>query len=356
MFDYLTAPREVGRYRILLPRYPYVQNGLKENLIKHQTYYRERLSRVASDHLLVRLINGSPLPWSTEDRLFLTAASDLMYEVAGSLDLTTNVNRGKLHHPGHFYGAGVSEAIMVHDAAFDTYQDWRTLEPIRVHRHPVTDLHLQPLDGGSRGASGWAAISINFPMLMWVFRKWRDSDESYIEDYRLSVAHFVGRVILPSMMGHHLDVIILNRLYNDLFGFRDTGEDDKGSFYLIDYEKALDDSLEQYLSRIDRKGLPLEDLLASLPTVYHDTHYGVLAPPDVIMNSQTIWWHWVAYMPLLKVWCAYDYLIDNRRNRTERNHLQRNIARSLRSRWLPKDVESDLQKDMGLLKDWMGIK
>jgi len=353
MFDYLTAPMGVGRHRIRLPRYPYVQTGLKANLLKHQAYYSSQLQRVDSRHLLVRLIQSSPLPWSAADRSFLDATRDLMYEVANALDLTSNVSRGKVQYPGAFYGLGVSEAIMVHDTPFDHYLDWREMRPVHVHRHPVTGLHLQPLDGETREASGWAAISINYPMLMWTFRQWRLSNDSFIEDYQLSVAHFVMMVVLPGMMGSHLDGVVFNRMYNDLFELKDRAPDEKSAFYLIDYQSKLDESLEEYLSQVGRKSLSLEDLLSSIPTIHHDTYYGMTHRPDVIVNSQTRWWDWVAYMPVLKVWCAYDYLTENRRNRTEQKDLLKTIVRTQRSRWLPEDLAVEMEIDFVLLTDWL---
>lgn len=353
MFNYLRAPIGVQRHRVRVPRWPYVQTGLMENLIKHQRYYRGRLQRVPSDHLLVRMIHGSPLPWSVEARPFLDSAKNMMYEVANSLDLTSNVSRGELQYPGPFYGMGVRESIMVHDTAFDTYSDWETLRPVRVHRHPVTGLFLQTLNGDERDAKGIASISINYPMLMWVYRCWRASDQSSIDDYELSIAHFVQMVVIPGMMEDHLDLVIFNRLYNDLFSLRDRGEDEKGSFYLIDYEDKLDGSLEAYLSQIGRKTLALEELLSSLPTIYHDTFYGVLPQVDVITNSQTMGWLWVSYLPVIKYWVAYDYLNDNRRNQTPLRELQRTLKRTLRSRWLSNEVERELDGDLLLIQDWL---
>lgn len=353
MFDYLSAPLGVGRHRIRLPRYLYVQNGLRENLLKHQTYYRKNLTTVDNRNLLVRLIHSSPLPFLTSDRHFLDAAKDLMYEVASSLDLTTNVSRGEVHYPGPFYGLGVSEAILVHDEHFDTYVEWQTLKPIRIHRHPVTGLHLQPLDGESRGASGWASISINYPMLMWMYRQWRLSDESFIEDYQLSIAHFVAMVLLPSAMGDHIDNVIFNRLYNDLFKLRDLDAENKSSFYLIDYEEKLDESLEDYLSQIGRKTLSIEELLSSIPMVVSDTLYDITRSPDIIQNNQTIWWLWASFIPVNKVWVAYDYLSDNKRNRSESKDLLRSIKRTQRSRWLPKDLEEEVSKELKDLEDWL---
>lgn len=353
MFDYLTAPIGVGRHRIRLPRYPYVQNGLRANLIKHQEYYRGEIQRVDSRHLLVRLIQSSPLPWSASDRSFLDSARDIMYEVANSLDLTSSVNRGKIHYPGAFYGLGVSESIMVHDEEFDTYTTWQDLRPIRVHRHPVVEPGLQPLDGETREAMGWGAISINYPMLMWVFRKWRDSEESHLDDFRLSVAHFVMMVVLPSMMEDHLDGVVFNRLYDRLLGTTSLTDEKKSAFYQIDYVDKLDDSLDEYLSQLYRKGLSLEDLLSSIPTIHHDTYYALTSPPDVVFNNQTLWWFWVAYLPIIKFWCAYDFLTESRRNKTEQKSLLKTIVRTQRSRWLPGDVDDELAVDFEVLKEWL---
>lgn len=353
MFDYLSAPMGVGRHRIRLPRYPYVQNGLMANLLKHQKYYRNNTNRVDSDHLLVRMIHGSPLPFSAADRTFINAAGDLMYEVSNSLGLTSNVNRGKVHYPGIFYGLGVSETIMVHDEEFDHYRPWDELRPVRIHRHPGSRSSLYPLDGESKETSGWAAISINYPMLMWVYRQWRLTDESYIEDYDLSIAHFVRMIILPWMVEDHLDLSVFNRLYNGLFKVEDDDRDIKNPFYQIDYQDKLDESLEEYLSQIDRRNLSLEDLLSSIPTVYRETYYSVIQPPDVISNSQTYWWFWVAYLPTLKFWVAYAYLTENKRNLTEQRSLLKLLTRTQRSRWLPKDVADEMSMDFLMLEEWL---
>ena len=353
MFDYLSAPMGVGRHRIRLPRYPYVQNGLKANLLKYQQYYQENVYRVSSDHLLVRMIQGSPLQWAAEDRLFLNAARDLMYEVSNSLELTSNVSRGKTHYPGVFYGLGVAESIMVHDEAFDVFTPWDELRPVRVHRHPGSGTDLYPLDGDSPEVSGWAAISINYPMLLWVYRQWRLTDKAYIDDYALSTAHFVRMIILPWMVEDHLDLSIFNRLYNGLFKVEDETRDRKTPFYQIDYQDKLDESLEEYLSQIDRRNLSLEELLSSIPTAHHETYYSLLGVPDVITNSQTRWWFWIAYLPTLKFWCAYDYLSDNNRNLTEQKALLKELIRTKRSRWLPKEVEDEISFDLVMLEEWL---
>lgn len=357
MLSQLNQPLGVGRYRIRLPKAVYVQNGLTENLLRQRRHYQNRIQRVDNRHLLVRLIQNSPLPYKSDARPFLDAAKDLLYELASAFKLTSNVSVGEVHHPGVFYGTGVYEAISLHDEPFDVYQDWRTLSPIRILNHPVSGTHLQLPDGSDRQANGYATIAINYPMLMWVYRHWRlDESVSMVDDSHLSVGHFVHMHLLPGCLEDHLDGVIFNRLYNDLLVFEDTGGDEAGSMHLIDYSEALDGVLAGYMDRLERETLSVEELIASVPVVGHETLYETLRLPDLIVNQQTRWWCWMAQVPVLKWVVVYQYLTGSRRDVSFERDTERLLRRTLRGRWIPNGlerVESHLESEFELIREWL---
>lgn len=357
MLDQFTRPTGVGRYRLALPRFLRPKNGLIENLLKQQTYEREHLNGLPSNHLLVRIIHGSPLPWNKEDREFVRAARDRMYEVAGIYKCTSSVSEGDLHHPGVFYGEGVKECVLLHDTAFDTTEDWKTLKPIRVLSHPVTSLNLQPLTGEEREAMGYAVVSVNYVMLMWMYRQWvKDTAYSQIDEYQLSAGHFLRMFVLPSALESHLDLTIFNRAYNDLFTLADSGYDEKPSFYLVDYQKEVDETLEQWLRLIDRKPLTVEEVLRAFPMVVGETLYDWVELPEILVLKQTRWAIWLSWIKVIKFLVALDYLTNNRKNRTFRNDLLRLIQRTERSRWVPshlEEIQMELESDFDLIKGMM---
>lgn len=356
MLDQFTQPTEFDRYRLALPRFLRPQNGLRENILKTKTTFRGKLQRVPSDHLLVRLILSSGVPYKSDSRYYLDQVKDDLYDAAKAFNLTSEVSMGKPFEPGVFYGDGIKECIILHKTPFDIGVPWQDLSPIRIYDHPVTDLNMQPLDGGERTANGRATIAINYPMLLWMYQQWRHSDESVIDDWRFSTPHFVRMWLLTGLIDDHMDCVVVNRLYNDLFVLPDLGGDKRNAFFMADYGEELDRALGDWMNVIERKTLTASEMIRSIPLISGRSWQSLMFPPDIYTNAHVMWAYWSMWLKTIKLIVGLDYISQNRRNTEFHRDLTRWIERTQRSRWLGpslNDYGEEMRIEFERLKELM---
>lgn len=235
-----------------LRQWAFAQAGLLKNIEKIEHFYRDYPTAVESSHLLVRLIQSIAVSRNLTFDRYVANCTALSLNVAQSLKLTSGLSKGQVWD-GVFYGNGTKEIIIGHDTLFpiqDTYENWKDLHPVTVLQHNQTNTVLMLPDGRvSSLDKGVAVIAINIPMLMamyYRFNQEQDGEEA-IGRPRRTIYQFVCSYALAGMMRTHLDCVIVNRLYNRISGTPVTPAIRKHSFFLTDFDYALDAVMDQQL-------------------------------------------------------------------------------------------------------------
>lgn len=244
---------ETNAGSIELRQWPYAKAGLLQNIEKIEQFYHDYPVAVESSHLLVRLIQSIAVSRKLSYDRYVANCAALSLNVAQSLKLTSGLSKGQVWD-GMFYGSGTKEIVIGHDTLFpiyDLHENWKNFQPVTVLQHNQTNTALMVPDGRvSSLDKGVAVIAVNIPMLMamyYCFNEEQDVEEANGRARR-TIYQFVHSHALTGMLRTHLDGVVFNRLYNKVTGVPMVPAIRKHSFFLIDYDAALDTAADQQIT------------------------------------------------------------------------------------------------------------
>lgn len=299
----------------------YAKNGLIQNVEKIEQFYQDYPIAVAASHLLVRLIHSVNISRNLSFDRYIANCSARSMNVAQALKLTSALSKGQVWD-GVFYGSGTKEIIIVHDTLFPiqhAYDNWKDLHPVTVLQHNQTNTSmLIPDSRVSSTDKGMAIIAINIPMLMAMYYRFNQEQDA-VElggGARRTVYQFIHSYALAGMVRSHLDNVILNRFFNKATGIPTTEAIRKHSFFLINYDQALDtvaDVQLQYLRNFKRRfaGVMKATHLPIAGDLWEFSHL-----PSVPSTLQVFWALALSRMKILAFLCTVqkDYERINARD------------------------------------------
>lgn len=308
-----------SRGTVSVPEFLYVKGGMSRDLAEVMQYYHERVKAVTNNHLLVRLIRSMNVSMKRDYMSFLDAVEDRALDLSRTLGLTSPVNSGEVHTPGVFYGEGVDEIIVSVSEDFDPHDyasRWRELQPIKVLRHPFTDITHPVLKGEyDYKEEGIAVIAIDIPKLMFQYRCWWDEEKGIDGEAERTTNQFIAMYPIPNMMPTHLDVAIFNRMHAMLLGEPVADFEKVHPFYVTDYTKKLDSIIEKTLALLVRKRLTFDDIMLSVRLVSSHNLFEAAILPKVAKTRQVKWALVMARLPLIKFLLKLNEEADNYSNK-----------------------------------------
>lgn len=322
----------LGQGVLKAPEWNYVRSGLQRNITTVLRYYRRNPTAVMSNHFLVKLLHTISFPLSYSLDRYYNNVDAASFNVAAALKITTSTNSGHVFD-GVFYGPGNKEIIIGNDESFDPQQadaNWQNLCPVRVLRHPRTDLGLNILDGvHSAVETGLCVISINIAMLAIQYRAFRINEaetNGVAGESELSVMQFVRMYVLPNMLFSHLDVAVFNRITALQEGAPFGVPPKQHSFYLTDYSERVTAVQKQLLSNLTKQSHDFATTLRSIPVVFKDDLGEVMSLPDIAPTRQVLWALVIAQLPLIDFLIRVSKESPGTRNRAEINRILKNVA------------------------------
>jgi hypothetical protein len=276
----------------------YLDLGLKRNLRQVIMYYRRNPMAVNSEHFLVRLLQSIAVPQSLNLERYYSNVDAMALNFSMSLGMTSSIYNGKLFN-SVFYGNS-DEILIANSDSFDINEaqnNWENLEPIKVLRHPVSNLNLNLPDGTINSTeSGLAVISINIPMLAIQYRAFRleemvetTTDTGIQFESQKSVMQFIHMYVLPNMLYSHLDYVIFNRIYNLEFGIPFGESVKKHPFYITDFTSKLNYFHNTILDQLRKTNKDFSGILQSIPTITKHSLFEVMMLPSIAITRQVSW-------------------------------------------------------------------
>lgn len=322
----------LGQGVLKAPGWNYVREGLQRNITTVLRYYRRNPTAVESNHFLVKLLHSISFPLSYTLERYYNNVDAASFNVASALKITTSINSGHVFD-GIFYGKGNKEIIVGNDESFDLTQanlQWQNLCPVRVLRHPRSDLGLNLLDGTHPAVeTGLCVISINIAMLAIQYRAFRINEaetNGAAGESELSVMHFIRMYVLPNMLFSHLDVAIFNRM-NALHVGAPFGQPPRQhSFYLIDYSERVTGIQKTLLDNLTKQSHDFAATLRSIPAVFKEDMVGVMELPEIAPTRQVLWALVISQLPLVDFLIRVAKETPGTRNRAEINRILKNVS------------------------------
>ena len=309
----------------------YLKPVLERNIETVIKYYRKSPFAVKSQHLLVRLLHAITTPKSQELLRYYNNVDASVLNIAQTLGFTSAISRGKIWN-GVFYGPGNPEILIADNEPFDPIKadsDWENLEPIRVIRHPRSDLNMNIPNGNKTSSeTGIVVIVINVSMLAIQYRAFRreENRQSYLtETNERSMVQFLHMYPLTNMVRSHMDYVMFNRINNLARGYPIGEATVKHPFYLIDYSQELNNFHTNTIHSLNDTAKGFYDTLRSIPAISKENLVPVMELPDITGTRQVIWALILARLPALNFlfWSAKNG--PNTKNGMEVNAIKRRL-------------------------------
>lgn len=311
---------EFGRFRVL-------REMLQQNLAKAIDYYRTSRTWIDSRHPLNILLGSIDASITLEPEVFNGRVVDQTFEIAKILNYTSPVSVGTIREKSMLYGDGTAEAVILSIDPYDTFnitKNWRELAPIRVLRHPRTDMWLWPLNGNNPSSEGGiACLDINLPMLASQYRMWMLTEARLSDGGMDLMSTFLSRYPLNNALTSHFDLAFFNRLRAIFLGEPVSTEDSKSPFYQIDYSAKVDQILKGEVGVLSDKRSTFDAILSQIPCITADNLSKAYRTPNrgLFVRSSN-WFNALYRLPLI------SFLVQvNARNNNQANSHYLSILR-----------------------------
>jgi hypothetical protein len=248
--------------------------------------------------------------------------------VARHFDMTSEISYGKFHD-GIFYGPGTKELLLSTEEPFyvsKSLLNWKSLAPVTVLDHPVSNLGLLVPDGNKNNSEvGRATISINIPLLMLQFRQFALDQlmkKSNVGDSLLDIKHFVRMYVLPNMLYSHTDIAVFNRLDNLKNGIPMGESLKKLPFHVLEYDDKIDRVLKVILRHLTRTPMRYSQDLKNIFAIFAADMDAALQMPNLAPTRQ-VWWALImTRMKAMRVLLQLSQDKNYSNNNTYINHLK----------------------------------
>lgn len=328
MQKFFNTPTGVNHGTLQSRNWEYAKNGILRNLDSAINYYSTRDFTVKSQHLLVRILHSLGVSQGINFDRYYDIIDFKALRIGSTFQLTSSISYGIIHD-GIFFGPNSKEVIIVINESFNHYdvlRNWKTVRSVNVLSYPRSDLSLMLADGRDNdSAEGISVISINIPMLAVQYRAF------CLEQYKISLsggntrtaAHFVHRYILPNMLYSQVDLAIFNRFSNLVLGAPMSESKTKHPFFLLEYDKNVDDYLKMLLEYIDNSPRDFENILQLLPAVSKKNMQEVMFMPDYAPTKQMAVAELASRIDVINILTLVAPANGTRLNRSDLNYFQR---------------------------------
>lgn len=304
MYDFFGEGALRNGGAISAPYFAYLREGITRDIDRTIEYYRERSLIVPNTHILVRLIKSMNVSFNRDWRNYVDTANDKMGSLARTLRMTSSVTTGMVHKPGYLYGIG-PEVYIADDSRIKDIDaavaNWRELEPVKILRHPFTDMNCASADGKYKGSDekGLVIASVHFGLLAIQFRCWFEQERHTAANTNEPVAEFLRRYPLNNLLRSHMDVCLFNRLYYTYQKFPIAPYKRVHPFNVIDYTGRLETVFKTLIDGVLDRPRSFEEYLLNLPSLRYESMLETFVLPDVLPTRQVEWALILARMPLI---------------------------------------------------------
>lgn len=296
--------KEYGILR--LPEWAQYRDALRRNLATLIQFYNNTSYTVAPDHLLVRILQSIMLGQKMDTERYYANLVPLALTLASPFSLTSPINTGRVFN-GVFYGKGNQEVIVAIDDYFDplvAQKNWKSLTPVRVLRHPFTDLMLNVPNGQTKSIEqGVCVITVNIPMLAVQYRAFCQEEKLRVDsgatDAQRNVMQYVAMYALPGMLFTHLDQALFNRINHLWNNFPIHQGRSYHPMHLTNYSQQISGMQLRMIEQLKRSGYNFAQTLAYIPGAVQNDMEKAMLVPDVVPTRQVLWALVLARLPAL---------------------------------------------------------
>lgn len=280
----LFTDRSTGSARVTVPpAYEYVRRQLRKNLVAVLRHQRGAAYAVRSNHLLVKILTSLGADPNLPLFEYHRVVNSRLERVARAHGLTTAGQRGSVTDDDLFYGKNVFEALISVSEDFDLLEvdkHWKSLQPVKVLRHPFNSLTVEALDGSqATEAPDWAVVQVDVVMLAVQYRQWYLAQKRADEPFIRSPMQFVYEFPLANALVSQLEVAIFNRLKAHLQNRPLEPFYSSWPFYLTDLHAKADKYLLDRIAHLQRRPMTFDEILQQVKLIDDQRDLYVVSRP-----------------------------------------------------------------------------
>lgn len=319
MFKLLGVPTDHKGLINSRPEWVWCKSRLEENMNITKNFFNNRTMIVEGTHILVKLIYSlSESINMPADRYFELAKYNIP-NLSSAFKVFSEYKSGYILN-SYFYNKDTLEILFLYSDFIQAdlaVANWRMLKPVKVFRHPRSDLRLNILDGNvdTSENEGIAVIGIDLPKLALMYYGFRKEEQIVNSISKRTIGEFVHMYVLPNMLHSHLDYALFNRMlkleYNEIIGESYT----KNSFYVPNYDDKITNVQLNILTYLENRNGAFLDIAKNIPMVYNKNGLGLFTIPDLTDIRYVKWIKYVMILPYL----MFLYKIANANGKSDLN-------------------------------------
>jgi len=288
MDQLLNATGRFDRSPFHYARMAYLKAKAAENMTRYIEARRLTPGRVDSSHLLSKILLNITTKFDGDLVRYMVAVDQEAKRMVSSLGMTSSTSKGGIFQEGVFYNC--PEAILYTRSekysAMDLWRDWRSVTPVEVMNHPVSDMTIFELgakNSASLSAKDLCVINIDIPLLAAQWKMWQAAHPGQL------IEQFLSAVPLVGMMRSHLNVCMFNKLQVRL-GIREVVKvKTNATFMQTPLDRHADEVIEEVYDKVSKKKMSGTEIMDSIPVIYGDTYLKDVSLPSMTPTNQVLW-------------------------------------------------------------------
>lgn len=291
MFQFLYPKSRFDQSPLQFQKADWLRTRLHQLYTTYIEYKRTNLGRVASNHLLMDILNSLTVPFEGDLIKYIDQVEQISKRLAGTFRLTTSAVRGDVFLDV-FY-KNVNQVITCSRGdiqPIDLWYDWRAVAPVTVSSHPYTEFELfDPLVMNTPQITNpnplsYAQINIDIPMLAAQYRMFKASYPNGTKEQYLS------QIVLPPMMRSHIDLVLFNKVCVELGVMVEGKVRTNLPFGQPNLDNAGDALAKEIVAILLNKSLTPSQVISTIPA-FMDTSNALYAakPPSLLISAQSMW-------------------------------------------------------------------
>lgn len=266
---------------------------IQRELARVCTFYRGKAIDVDESHVISQLIKILHVSVRRDTNATIQACSDRTPEVAKILGLIHPYNNKPLEQIGVFYNTQVRELIMLDETTTinpaNIKKVWPLLNSIQILTHPFNDINFHLCDGNYPASkSGYAVFSVNVPMLILQYQHWV-ADQIARGQQEIRVNRFVGQLVIPNMLGAHMNIVYINRAMDVYRGRMVPVMKRVHPVSVVDITTHVDEIIEEQVKILRGNVLDIHNFYSSFPAISRDNWRQSITVPDIAPNQNVRW-------------------------------------------------------------------
>lgn len=281
-----------GLYQ-MIPQWDYIKRGIRRNREMIREFYQMGIYHARSEHILMSLIFALNIPRNSTASRVYDIARARSNSLAQQIGFVSAIGKGKIFK-NVFFGGGSKEIVISSNSLTSPDKivtDWKNMKPVRILRHPFSDLWGNIPDGRPTVKDGLSYFSVDIPMLAtmyWCFQKEQDVKEEAGEP-RKTPAQFVYAYCLANMVDDMIDHAIFNRYHTFATGVPRIEEKRYHPTAFPSYSEDVDRITPTMYQRVTHTGRRLTGRLNQAKLVFADSVLALSELPDIAPTLQCFW-------------------------------------------------------------------